>query len=136
MIVIAMTALPLFVRNRIGHHLAARRTCSPASERGGKLPRRAPGHKNMYLLGRAEFLVALFAANRDLFIVCCKLSTLGALRNIVIAHRNTGSLEQILPCLLFAEAVTGNCLHMLRAEHHDGLRHQAQAVTPYRSQRE
>ena len=54
---------------------------------------------------------------------------------LVTTQRNAGIFKQIFARLLLAEAVAGNGLDVLRAEHHDGLRHQAQAVAPDRGQR-
>src|SRR5579872_2386018 len=54
--------------NRISHHLAAARAGRPATQHGREFARRSSGHDDFNRFGRAEFLIARFAVDRDLFV--------------------------------------------------------------------
>src|SRR6185437_7807305 len=92
----------LFIRNCVGHHLASGRPGGPTTDYRRELSRRASRDKNTDRFRRPEFLVTLFSANGDFFILRCELCSFRSFGCGVMPNRNASILEKILPRLFFA----------------------------------
>src|ERR1700682_252536 len=116
--------------HRIRHHLAASRTRRPTPDHRRKLARRAARYHQMNRFRRSKLLVAGLAIDGHLLIQVNVLRTFAAVGLGIRSNGDAGILKQEVAHIALAPAVAMDGLHMLRTEHYQRFKAQAESITP------